>query len=90
MIESGRGSGKGRVRTSIEKLSQRVPKNCPKEYRKIVESGSVQKIIESGRVQGKGRIRAISEKLSEPAPKNGRILASTGKRYNPYDYRKTV
>ena len=89
MIESGRVPGKGRVRTSIEELSQRVPKNCPKEYRKIVESGYVPKIIESGQVQRKGRIRAISEKLSEPVPKNGRIKvipendrirASTGKR----------
>ena len=82
MVESWRVPGKGRIRTSIEKLSLRVPekgsiclstekwynpgeywenvesvrlsKNCPREYRKMVESVSV--------------------------PKNGRIRTNTGKR----------
>ena len=43
-VESGRVSGKGRIRASIEKLSRRVmknvesvgvSKNCPDEYRKV-------------------------------------------------------
>ena len=47
MVESGRVPGKARIRASIEKLfgrvqekieSMRVPKTCPDEYIKIVES----------------------------------------------------
>ena len=49
MVESGRVSGKGRIRASIEKLSRRLPKygrisvstskwNNPGEYREKVES----------------------------------------------------
>ena len=56
MIESMRAPGKGRIRKCIE--------NCPKEHRKMVESGSVSE--------------------------NDKIWASTGKRYNPCEYGKTV
>ena len=58
----------------------RVPKNCPGDYRKIVESV---------RVPGIGRIRESAEKLSGQlpekveslgVPKNSRIRASAGNR----------
>ena len=59
----------------------RVPKNCPGEY---------QKIVESERVSGKGRKRATTEKLSGQVPKNGRISVSTRKWKNPGEYQKMV
>ena len=47
-------------------------------------------MIESRRVPEKGRIRARTEKLFGRVPKNGRISVSTGKWYNPGEYRKKV
>ena len=69
--------------------SVRVPKNCPNEYRKMVESGSVPKIIESGEYRENvesvrvpkncpNEYRKLVE--SESVPENDRIRASTGKR----------
>ena len=72
MVESGRVPGKGRIRTSIEKLSPASTRKGPNlcEYRKVVESG---------RVPGKGRIRTSIEKLFPRLPKKGRICVSTEK-----------
>ena len=56
-------------------------------------------MVESMRVLGKGRIRSSTEKLADEYRKivelvsvsdNGRIRASTGKRLNPFEYRKIV
>ena len=80
-VESVRVSKNGRIRVSTGKWkdsgedrekveSVRLTKNCPNEYRKMAESGSV---------PVKGRIRKRIEKPSERVPKNGRIRVSTGK-----------
>ena len=62
MVESGRLSGKGRFRASIEKLSERVSE----KGRIIVstENGRIRASIEklSGRVSEKGRISVSIEK----------------------------
>ena len=47
-------------------------------------------MVESGRVPGKGRIRATIEKLFGPVPKNARMSVTTGKWYNPGEYREMV
>ena len=47
-------------------------------------------MVESERVPGKGRNRATTEKLSVRVTKNGRISVSTGKWYNPGEYREKV
>ena len=65
MVESGRVLGKGRISTSIEKISRRVQE----EYR-ICEYG---KMVESERVPGKGRIGTSIERLSPREPEKGRI-----------------
>ena len=70
--------------------SVRVPKNCPDEYRKIVESVDYRKKVESGRLPGKGRIRTSTQKLSGRVLKNGTISVSTGKLLNPGEYREKV
>ena len=57
MVESGRVPGKGKIRASIEKLSQGVQKKgriCL----------NTKKMVESWCVPGKNRIRASIEKLS--------------------------
>ena len=72
MVESGRVPGKGRVPTSIEKLSQRI-----QEMGRIYVS--TDKMVESGQVRGTGRIPASIEKLSRRVPKKGRIYVSTDK-----------
>ena len=92
MVESGRVPGKGRIRTSIEKLSRRASEQgriCvsteiwlnPGEYREKVEFVRVSK-----NCTHEYQIRVESVRI----PKNGRIRESTGKRKNPYDYRKTI
>ena len=83
MVESGRVPGKGRIRTSIEKLSPRLPQKGSNlcEYRKMGESG---------RVPGKGRIRASIENLSRRGPENGEICVSIENWYNPGEYREKV
>ena len=72
MIESRRVPGKGRIRSSIEKLS-----------RVSTGKGSnlceCRKMIESGRVPGEGRFRSSIEKLSRRVPEKGRICVSTEK-----------
>ena len=72
MVESEQVPGKGRIRTSIEKIvstnSEKGSNEC--EYRKIVESR---------RVPGKCRIRASIEKVSRRVPKKGRMSVSTEK-----------
>ena len=89
MVESERVPGKGRIHGDTEKLSSRVlekveyvriPKNCPGEYWKRVESVRVLKMVECGRVPGKGRVRLNTKKLSGRVLENGRISDSTGKR----------
>ena len=68
----------------------RALKNCPGEHRKMVEFVRVPK---NGRIRastGKGIIRASTEKLSRRVPEKGSVSESTGKRYNPCEYRKTV
>ena len=47
-------------------------------------------MIESGRVPRKGIIRGTFEKLSELISKKGRISVSTGKWWNPGEYREKV
>ena len=68
----------------------RVLKNCSSEYRNRVESV---RVCKNGRIRastGKGIIRASTEKLSRRVPEKGSVSESTGKRYNPCEYRKTV
>ena len=45
---------------------------------------------EFDRVLGKGRIRAINKKISRRVLKNCRISVSTGKWWNPGEYREKV
>ena len=82
---------KGRISVSTEKWenpgeylqkvdSVRVSKNCPSDYRKMVEQVWYRKMVESGRVPGKGRVRASIEKLSRRVQQKGRISVSTDKR----------
>ena len=47
-------------------------------------------MVESRRVVGKGRIRSTIEKLSGRVSEKGRISVSTGKWYNPGEYREKV
>ena len=72
MVESGRVPGKGRIRTSIEKIvstnSEKGSNEC--EYRKMVDSR---------RVPGKGRIGASIEKVSQRVPEKGQISVSIEK-----------
>ena len=70
MVESGRVPGKDILRTSIEKLSQRVPKKGSGEYLKRVESVSIPE---------KGRICASTEKLSGRVWQEGTISVRTEK-----------
>ena len=83
MVESGRISGIGRIRTSIEKLSPRVPEKgrilC--EYRKMVESGQL---------PVNGRIRASIEKLFRWVLEKGPINVSTEEWKNPGKYHEKV
>ena len=89
---SGRVGEKGRISVSTEKwqnsgeyreMLQSVPylKNCPDEFRKMVESW---------RVVGKGRIRATIGKLSGRVSEKGRVSVSTRNWYNPGKYREKV
>ena len=55
MVESGRVSGKGKIRTSIEKTVSAHTEKGSNEY-------EYQKMVESGRVPGKGKIRTSIEK----------------------------
>ena len=72
MVESGRVSGKFRIRASIEKTvsanTEMGSNQC--EYRKMVESR---------RVPVKGRIRASIEKVSRRVREKGRMSVSTEK-----------
>ena len=82
MVESGRVPGKGRIRTSIEKLSGGVPEKgriCVStekwwnrgEYREKVESVQV----------SKNCLREYQKNVESMwVPKNGRIWDSTGKK----------
>ena len=72
MQESGRVPGKGNIRASVEKLSERVPERGR-------NSVTTLKSEEFGRVPGKGRVRASIDELSGRVPKNGRISVSTRK-----------
>ena len=47
-------------------------------------------MVEFGRVLVKGRIRASTKKLFGLVPQNGRISVSTGKWWNPDEYRVKV
>ena len=57
-ISTGKWKDSGEYRDKVE--SVRVSKNCPNEYRKMVESGSIPE---------NDGIRASTEKLSERVPK---------------------
>ena len=83
MVESGRVPGKGRVSTSIEKLSQRIQK-MGRIY------VSTDKMVESGQVPGTGRIPASIEKLSRRVLEKGRVYGSIEKLWNPGEYRDKV
>ena len=82
MIESGRVSGKGRIRASVEKLSERVPKNgiIWVNTGKWKDSGENRDKVESVRLQKKcsNQYRKMVE--SRSVPENDRIPARTGKR----------
>ena len=82
----------GRIRVSIDKWwnpgefpekkdSVPVPKNCPYEY---------QKMVESVRVSTNGRIRASSRKKKIPCKYRKAVRASTEKGSNQCRYRKLV
>ena len=47
-------------------------------------------MVESGGVPRKGRIRASTEKLYGQVTKNGGIGVSTGKWFNPGEYREKL
>ena len=47
-------------------------------------------MVASRRVLGKGRIPASIEIVSRQVPEKGRISVSTGKRWNPCEYPKSV
>ena len=92
MVESVRVPGKGRIPTSIKKLFGWVPGKGSNQF-------EYQKMEESEWVPRKSRIRASIEKLFGWVPKNSPIsvsiekcsnCASTEKKKNPYEYRKTV
>ena len=71
MVESGRISGKARIRASIEKVRTSTGKGFNQcVYRKIVEFGSVTE---------KGRIRASIEKLLGRVREEGAISVRTEK-----------
>ena len=82
MEESGRVRGKGRIRSSIKKVSRRVPEKArmsvstekwknPGEYLEKVES---MQLLKNYLDEFRKRLESVSE------PKIGRIRASTGKR----------
>ena len=92
MVESGRVSGKGRICTTIEKLSGRVS-----------EKGTIS--VSTGNWQNSGEYWEKVEFVPLPrncldeyrknvdlvgVPENGRIWASIRKMQNPYHYRKTM
>ena len=92
MVESGQVPGTGRIRASIEKLSRRV-------LEKGRVYGSIEKLWNPGEYRDKVESLRVSENClskyrkrveSVGVQKNGSIRASTGKRYNPYEYPKIV
>ena len=72
MVESGRVSGKGRIRASTEKLSARVPKNG-----RI--SVSTAKWKNRGEYWEKVEVVRVLKKQPRQVPKNGRMSVNTGK-----------
>ena len=82
MIESGRAPGKGIIRASIEKLSERVPKNgrIRVSTAKLMDSGEYRDKVESVRVPKNCPNEYPKMEESESLPENDRIRASTGKR----------
>ena len=81
MVEPGRVPGKGRIRASIEELSERVSKNgrIKVSTEKWKNPGEYREKVESGWVSGKGRICASTEKKSGQLPKKGVINVTTEK-----------
>ena len=70
--------------------SVRIPKNCPGEYRKMVESVLVPEKSQTNVSTKNGWIRANTEKLSGRLPENGKISVSTEKWWKPGKYREKV
>ena len=79
MVESEQVSGKGRIRSSIEKTiltsTGKGSNECDNP-----------KMVESGLVPAKGTICASIEKVSRRVPEKGRMSVSTEKWKNPGEY----
>ena len=81
MVESGRVSGKGRIRTSIEKQSGRLPK-----YGRIRES--TEKL--PGRIPKNGRMSVSTAKWTNPCEYWEKVESMQVPKNCLYEYRKMV